>query len=351
MKRALVALMLASCQSGRTDTSADPGALTLEMASSVAGGPACCAVTADRLAKGIKTMTVNQSLACCIAFAVSSCGPINPPPVPPTPIGTGGSVATGGASGTGGSVATGGAPAPVFPACSKSMKSASPMGGEQRKFGPPTKPRAKTFSAIEAAPVTGPSVRWNCNVSDALDQDGTGSCTGFDAAMVASTKPYARALTNADGLACYSAATKLDNGCTWNASTCKGAYPPNDTGSWATSSFRAATYMGWFTGTRPVVQTVQGWHDALLQGPCGFDQNWYNDGFSTDTCGRVAITGALAGGHSTAAIGFDVANQRMWLRNSWSNSFGVENGFFYYTVADLQSLWLSGAEMVCPEVP
>jgi hypothetical protein len=265
-------------------------------------------------------------------------------------LATGGSNSTGGAIGgsnsTGGQAATGGsssAPTTVvvnFPPCENPTAHASkPAHHKHHKLGShATKPR----TVVRATIVTGASVFWPSNCA-ALDQGDVGSCTGNDATQISSTPPYSRACTQADetaALACYSAATKIDKGCAWNATNCAGSYPPTDKGSFATSAMQAATDLGWFKGTRSVTQTLQGWHDALLLGPCGFDQNWYNNGFTPTACGEVAITGGLAGGHSTEAVGFDVQAQRLWLRNSWGD-WGVADGYF----------WNAGATMVCPEVP
>jgi hypothetical protein len=190
----------------------------------------------------------------------------------------------------------------------------------------------------------------------ALDQGQIGSCTGNDATQTSSTPPFAGICTQRNesaALQCYEDATNIDNGCTWNATCaqCKSAFCPatsaNDTGSSAESAYAAATDLGWFKGTRAVTQTIQGWHDALLLGPCGFDQDWYNDGYIPSQCGEVSLTGGITGGHSTSAVGFDVLNQRLWLRNSWGD-WGVQDGYYFYSYSSLQTLLAGGAEMVCP---
>jgi hypothetical protein len=109
--------------------------------------------------------------------------------------------------------------------------------------------------------------------------------------------------------------------------------------------------MGMFHGMRSVTQTLQGWHDALVLGPCSFDQPWYNDGFNPDQCGHVALTGGLAGWHSTMCSGFDVSNQEMDCFNSWGPNFGVGGGYFRYSFANLVKLRAAGATMVCPALP
>jgi len=271
--------------------------------------------------------------------------------------GAGGTRATGGNNPAGGGISTGGSVV-VFPGCNSAEEHAAKPAHHHRHHlgGKITKPRPPR--AAESAGVTGASVFYGSPCT-ALDQGENGSCTGDDATQTSSTPPYKQACataTQAAALQCYEDATNLDNGCAWNAtcSACPAAFCPatnaNDNGSYATSAFQAAKYLGWFTGTRAVTQSIQGWHDALLLGPCGFDQNWTNVGFTPSTCGEVSYTGPVIGGHSTEAVGFDVANQRMWLRNSWGD-WGVKDGYFFYSYATLQKLLAAGASMVCPAVP
>jgi len=330
--RATVALLLAfACQSAGT-------APVATMAATVASGAYLCQACVPYLPTGGST-----SLG-----GASSTGGARA---------TGGLASTGGARSTGGQATTGGSSAvPTtavvsFPPCNSSAEHMAKAAHHKRHKlgGHATSPR-KTQAATAA--VTGSSVFWPSPCT-ALDQGEVGSCTGNDATQTSSTPPYARTCAEADetaALACYSAATKIDQGCAWNAATCANSYPPTDNGSYATSAYAAATYMGWFTGTRPVVQSLQGWHDALLQGPCGFDQNWYNNGFTPSTCGEVLLTGGLAGGHSTSVVGYDVAIGRLWLRNSWGD-WGVADGYYFYSAASQKSLLASGAVMICPALP
>lgn len=336
---------------------------------------ACTAASCDVLTiavrKGAYPMTAKNfaAAACCLSLVAAQCKPTPSPPPPnppPSPTasggatGAGGAPATGGKASTGGASATGGSTAAPMPGClSEAQHAASKaMAAEPRKFNKPTVPRTG-IKAMQSATVTGASVfhlpnactppdyAGTCNP---LDQDGVGSCTGDDAAQVWSTAPYPGHATQTDALSCYSKATWYDNGCAFDAKACPNAYPPNDTGSYASSAFKAATWLGWFTGTRAVVQTLQGWHDALLEGPCGFDQNWYANGLQTDQCGHVAITGTLLGGHSTAALGYDAATGDWLFFNSWGRDFGV-GGIYRHTSANMLKLWQSGANLVCPNLP
>ena len=304
----------------------------------------------------------------CGGGATLCCFPISPPPSPdpvdPGPWGTGGLPdpwgETGGVAGGGGtsgsSTSSSARPEPKFPACRNSEGVTPPQMraaqvGNNRQFGAPTRDRTKQGLLDAPITVTGSSVLHRSNDWSAYDQGSSSMCTCADASAVASTAPYTRHMSLGDVTACYAAATRIDHGCDYDASVCDGSYPPVDEGSYGWAALQAAVKFGWFTGARPVTQTVQGWHDALLLGPCLFDQNWYYEGYSTDECGQVKASGKLLGGHSTAMIGFDVPNQRMWGRNSWGDGYGVERGYFFYTVDTLRSLWLSGASMYCPAVP
>jgi len=278
----------------------------------------------------------------------------------PVPTALGGArpvpTALGGAVSTGGINSTGGTTGPSFPTCRPDSSPTRDMARHYPLGGKVTTPRigmqAKQVS------VTGASVFWP-SLCPVLDQGALGSCTGNDACQTSSTPPYTRTCaqaTEAAAVQCYQDASHIDYGCAWS-STCSqcpqafcAATNANDQGSSAKSAFQAGIYLGWFKGIRPVTQTLQGWHDALLLGPCGFDQNWYNDGFTPSQCGEVVLTGGLAGGHSTEAVGWDVPNGRMWLRNSWGNKWGVAGGYFFYSLASLQQLLASGATMVCPAV-
>ena len=312
----------------------------------------------------------------CSKSVPASCDDASSSKCPPCPCATGGKSATGGKTSVGGSIAAGGKLATggsistggsasvvvVFPACNSTTEHALKAANHRKHKlgGKAVNPRNEGVKATP--PVVGASVFWR-SPCKALDQDvspytgnPTGSCTGNDATQVSSTPPFSRTCAQADeraALLCYQDATNIDNGCAWNATNaqCPNDFTPqtdaNDNGSYGQSAFDAAIRLGWFRGTRAVVQTLQGWHDALLLGPCGFDQPWYNAGFAPTQCGSVALTGGLAGYHSTEMAGYDVPNQRMYGRNSWGD-WGVEDGYFYYTFANQRALLAAGAVMVCP---
>jgi hypothetical protein len=286
------------------------------------------------------------------------CFPVAPP-TPPWPdvspsAGAGGvgPVVPGPVSGAGGEapvVTT----TPTFPGCTPyaepGLMAATGLEWD-RKFGAPTVPRTNRVTAAVDMPggrVTGRSVWHQPKVAEPLNQRGTSACTGYAMSHNLGTFPFSIGSSDAQALQYYGAATRLDRGCGVLEVDCPGAYPAVDEGSWSTSVLAAVQVLRVIPGGRDVDQTVQGWHDALVSGPCSFDQNWY--AYTTDTCGHVTLEGPRRGGHATSCVGFDVESQRMWCRNSWGK-WGIVGGYYYYTVEDLKRLHSEGAVMVCPRL-
>ena len=57
--------------------------------------------------------------------------------------------------------------------------------------------------------------------------------------------------------------------------------------------------------------------------------------------GKIVPGGNSIGYHAVVAFRFDGLKERLWLRNSWSESWGL-NGNCYMTLADLQKLLTQG---------
>ena len=164
-------------------------------------------------------------------------------------------------------------------------------------------------------------------------------------------------LTETDALADYSAATRIDLGCAWNAKTCAGSYPPTDNGSYGSSALTGAVDLGWFKSWTaiPDVPTVI---QRLQKGPCEVGLNWDNDSSNPDSCGKIPFTGGVAGGHELAIIGFraDTSPRRFYIINSWGNTWGKcigsTCGYAYIEEPTLVSMVSAGsAELDCPDVP
>jgi hypothetical protein len=156
-----------------------------------------------------------------------------------------------------------------------------------------------------------------------LDQGQLGSCTGNAGIGCIGTDPYYDTLApalkpftlNEEGaVALYSAATKLDDE--------PGQYPPTDTGSDGLSIAKALQAAGEISG----YQHTFSLNDALLaltQTPVITGVNWYEAMFSPLADGRLVVDGGVAGGHEFVVDELDVENQRVWMTNSWANSWGI----------------------------
>ena len=166
-----------------------------------------------------------------------------------------------------------------------------------------------------------------------LDQGNLGSCTGNAAAGVLGTDPFyaglkGHALDEAEAVALYSAATKLDS--------YAGTYPPTDSGSDGLSVAKAAKAAGLISGYLHIT-SVAAAQTAIASGPFIVGSDWY-DGFdSPDTTGLVSISGTVRGGHEYECCGYDATHDRWELINSWGTSYGL-SGHFYYTSATLNAL-------------
>jgi len=78
-------------------------------------------------------------------------------------------------------------------------------------------------------------------------------------------------------------------------------------------------------------------HAAIQTRPGIFGSNWTDDMFTTDRCGQIHPTGAVAGGHEYEYIGFDKENGWEWFVNSWGPTYGL-NGYFKMSSDDVQTL-------------
>jgi hypothetical protein len=171
-----------------------------------------------------------------------------------------------------------------------------------------------------------------------LNQGDKGACTGFGTEACVSADPFYAAIPvsvparptanvdtdNAQGLALYGAATKLDN--------IKGSYPPDDTGSTGIAAAKAAQKVGLIAGYQHALSL-----DAALMGvgklPGITGVNWY-EGFDTpDSKGRVKVSGSVRGGHEFCVYGIDAVKKLVWARNSWGSGWGL-NGCFSFSFDD-----------------
>lgn len=175
-----------------------------------------------------------------------------------------------------------------------------------------------------------------------LDQGQLGSCTGNAATKCVSYAPMwgplapaASVLSVDDAQAdetyavdVYSSATALDS--------YQGTYPPDDTGSDGLSVAKVLTRRGLISGYRHATSMRRTLH-ALSRQPVIVGTEWHEGMFHPDADGRLRRTGALAGGHEYVLDEIDVENKRVWMQNSWGESWGV-SGRAYFTWPDFRKL-------------
>ena len=175
-----------------------------------------------------------------------------------------------------------------------------------------------------------------------LDQGQLGSCTGNAATKCLSYVPLwgplapAAAVLSIDdaqadevyAVGVYSEATSVD--------PYEGSYPPDDTGSDGLSVAKVLTTRGLISGYRHAT-SMRRTLNALSRQPVIVGTEWREGMFAPEADGRLRTTGAVAGGHEYVLDEIDVENRRVWMQNSWGESWGVA-GRAYFTWQDFRKL-------------
>lgn len=176
---------------------------------------------------------------------------------------------------------------------------------------------------------------------EVLNQGRIGSCSGNDVIDCLMCEPLwdGDAYDEQNAVEVYSLATELDR--------IPGHYPPQDTGSTNVAAAAAAVRLGLAYGWTHC-QTFNDFCHALVLQPVMFASDWTRDMFTPDPSGQVHPTGPVEGGHSYAAVGFDVEQERVWFQNSWGYSWGV-GGKFWLSWTDAAIL-SEGSEMIALHV-
>jgi hypothetical protein len=204
-------------------------------------------------------------------------------------------------------------------------------------------PQSRAFSAGTAAVKT---VTYQRHCA-AFDQGALGSCTGNAMAGVLMTSPLwvpGRSLLEADAVALYKAATKLDN--------IPGNYPPTDTGSSGLAVMKAATQAKFITGyahTFSLAQLLGGL--TMMPGILGI--NWYDSFDSPKADGECPFTttAKVRGGHEVQLFGIDTKKQRVWCYNSWGATWGGrKNGTFWLSYKSLDRLLGEQGDATFPRI-
>ncbi len=200
-------------------------------------------------------------------------------------------------------------------------------------------PRSWQYAFAAADPSTLASVRHQSQIPT-LDQGHLGSCTGNAGAKCLSYQPFwaesvVKAVLGSDAQAdeeyavgVYSAATHLDD--------VAGAYPPQDTGSDGLSVAKVLLKRKLISGYQHAF-SLEALLSALAKQPVIVGTEWRQDMFNPAADGRLSITGRVAGGHEYCLDELDVEHRRVWLQNSWGDSWG-HTGRAYVTWDDMRTL-------------
>jgi hypothetical protein len=186
--------------------------------------------------------------------------------------------------------------------------------------------------AFDTRGITIKSVRHQRHIP-IFDQGDLGSCTGNAGVGCMGTGPFYGTVNNpkfayaeAGAVACYSAATKLDDA--------HGQYPPTDTGSDGLSVAKALQAAGEISGYQHTF-TLDDALKALQVVPLIVGTVWLANMFEPNTQGLISVTGAEQGGHEYVMDEYD--DQRGWVgfQNSWGPGFGVGGRFYMQAVSAL----------------
>jgi hypothetical protein len=166
---------------------------------------------------------------------------------------------------------------------------------------------------------------------------------------VLSTQPFTGRLTQDDvDEYIYQLATKLD--------AFQGQWPPTDTGSDNRSAWKAAVQLGYTAIPSTPIGSIEELQAAMQKTSCMMGVDFYDTMFSPTRCGELTIGGNIAGGHAMQIIGINLDLKKVWIRNSWSMSWGLSRGnemggYAYMSFGTLQRLLNAGGELDCPAYP
>lgn len=220
--------------------------------------------------------------------------------------------------------------------------------------------RSLLFRAPAADPASLSSVRHDSAIP-ILDQGQIGSCTGNAATAVLSYADLwgpatAPAVTSAASVAAawardvlsrtdavadeayavgvYSEATALDP---W-----AGTWEPDDTGSDGLSVAKVVQRRGLISGYQHAT-SLAAVLTALQKRAIITGTKWMGGMFDPLPSGELLPTGANQGGHEYVLDEVDVERRRIWMRNSWSESWGI-GGRAWFSYAAYEELLLDDGD-------
>lgn len=183
--------------------------------------------------------------------------------------------------------------------------------------------RSLRFRAPARDPRKLASVRHRVNIQ-ILDQGFVGSCTGHAGVAVLASDPFWPASEEILGrdrdphlaaVDLYSEATKIDP---WT-----GTYRPDDTGSDGLSVAKVLHAQGLISGYQHAT-SLAAVLTALAERVVMIGSSWLEGMYDVAADGHMDVRGLSAGGHEYALDEIDVPNKRVWMRNSWGSSYGLE---------------------------
>jgi hypothetical protein len=130
-----------------------------------------------------------------------------------------------------------------------------------------------------------------------------------------------------------------------------GQWEPDDTGSDGLSVAKALVMLG-LSDIYQHAFSYQALLSALQTGPVMIGSVWYNSMFATQPDGRIIVdpSSGEAGGHEYVSRQYDLANDRVWIDNTWGEGgFGV-GGRGYFQGADLVKLLKAQGDVTVPHL-
>ena len=119
-----------------------------------------------------------------------------------------------------------------------------------------------------------------------------------------------------------------------------GSYPgasPFYEGTSVLAGIKAIQKLGLFEGYRWAFSTQEALLGIGYHGPAVIGVPWFSGMFNPDSEGYIHPTGFVAGGHAVLVRGVNVRKERVTIRNSWGQGWGI-NGDCYMSFSDFDKV-------------
>ena len=127
-----------------------------------------------------------------------------------------------------------------------------------------------------------------------------------------------------------------------------GQWEPDDTGSDGLTLAKALVMLGLSDVYRHAF-SYKAAVSALQSGPVAFGTVWFKSMFEPKADGQIVVdpSSGVAGGHEYMSRKFDADNDRVWIDQTWGESFGLD-GRGYITGAHMQILLKARGDVTVP---